>query len=75
MKTIISTIFMFLATISPAFAVENVVVYKSGILVTIFVGLCALIVVGQLVPALILFMGCIKALIKGEVKEEPSINI
>ncbi|MEA2108813.1 MAG: hypothetical protein U9P07_05275 [Pseudomonadota bacterium] len=69
MKTTISTIFLVLAAISPAFAAESVVVYKSGILVIVFVGVCALIVVAQLVPALILFMGFIKALVAGREKE------
>ena len=70
MKTTIATIFLLLAAISPAFAAETVVVYKSGILVLVFVGVCALIVVAQLVPALILFTGFIKALVTGHGKEE-----
>jgi hypothetical protein len=70
MKTTIATIFLVLAAISPAFAAETVVVYKSGILVIAFVGICALIVVAQLVPALILFTGFIKALVTGHGKEE-----
>jgi len=74
MKTIISTIFLVLATISPAFAAENVVVYKSGILVLVFVGFLALIVVAQLVPALILFTGFIKALVTGHEKETPAVK-
>lgn len=70
MKTLISTIVLFLATISPAFATNGVIVYKSGILVSVFVGVCALIVVAQLVPALMLFFGMIKALVsKRETKE------
>ena len=60
MKTAITSIFLFLASISPAFAGETVV-YKSGILVSVFVGICALIVVAQLVPALMLVLGFIKS--------------
>lgn len=63
MKTLISTIVLFLATISPVLAAENVIVYKSGILVSLFVGVCTLIVVAQLVPALMIFFGMIKALV------------
>ncbi len=59
MKTAISTIYLVLAVISPAFAAD-VVVYKSGILVSLFVGVCALVVVSQLVPALMLIAGFIK---------------
>jgi len=61
MKTIMSTLFLVLAFYGPAFAEETTVVYKSGILVSIFVGICALIVVAQLVPALMLVIGFIKA--------------
>ncbi len=62
MKTAISTIYLVLAVISPAFAADTIV-YKSGILVSVFVGVCALIVVAQLVPALILVAGFIKGLV------------
>ena len=61
MKTAIATIFLVLAVINPAFAADTVV-YKSGILVSLFVGVCALIVVAQLVPALMLVAGFIKGL-------------
>ena len=61
MKTAISTIFLVLAVINPAFAADTVV-YKSGILVSLFVGVCALVVVAQLVPALMLVVGFIKGL-------------
>ena len=60
MKTAISTILLVLAVINPAYAAETVV-YKSGVLVSVFVGICALIVVAQLVPALMLVLGFIKA--------------
>ena len=68
MKTAISTIFLVLMTISPAFAAETVV-YKSGILVSVFVGICALIVVAQLVPALMMVLGFIKASVGASHKE------
>ncbi|NOY85836.1 MAG: hypothetical protein GXP52_00870 [Deltaproteobacteria bacterium] len=70
LSTILSTILLILAAISPAFAVDTSVVYKSGILVTIFIGVCALIVVAQLVPALVLFLGFIKALVTGRSRKE-----
>ena len=65
MKTAISalsTLYLVLAVITPAFAEGATVVYKSGILVSVFVGICALIVVAQLVPALMLVVGFIKEL-------------
>ncbi len=61
MKTAIATIFLVLVVINPAFAADTVV-YKSGILVSAFVGVCALVVVAQLVPALMLVAGSIKGL-------------
>jgi hypothetical protein len=61
MKTTIATIFLVLAFINPALAADTVV-YKSGILVSLFVGVCALVVVAQLVPALMLVVGFIKGL-------------
>ena len=67
MKTAITTIFLVLAVINPAFAADAVV-YKSGILVSLFVGVCALVVVAQLVPALMLVVGFIKGL--AHTKEE-----
>jgi hypothetical protein len=45
---------------TPAFAVDTSVTYKSGILVLVFLGVLALIVVAQLVPALILMIGFLK---------------
>ena len=63
MKTAIATIFLVLAVINPAFAADTVV-YKSGILVSAFVGVCALVVVAQLVPALMLVAGFIKGLVQ-----------
>ena len=60
MKAAIATVFLGLAVINPAFAGNPAVVYKSGILVSVFVGVCALIVVAQLVPALMLLVGFIK---------------
>jgi hypothetical protein len=69
MKTAITTIFLVLASISPAFAGDTVV-YKSGILVSVFVGICALIVVAQLVPALMLVLGFIKTSVGFAQKKE-----
>ncbi|MBN2332579.1 MAG: hypothetical protein JXO49_10665 [Deltaproteobacteria bacterium] len=66
MKTAISTIFLVLAAMGPAYAGDTTVVYKSGILVSVFVGVLALIVVAQLVPALILIVGFVKSLIAGK---------
>ncbi len=73
MKTALSTIYLVLAVISPAFAAETVV-YKSGILVSLFVGVCALIVVAQLVPALMLIAGFIKGLVVSKTPATESVQ-
>jgi hypothetical protein len=70
MKIAISTLYLLLVVISPAIAGGTEVVYKSGILVSIFVGICALIVVAQLVPVLMLIMGFIKASVASLYKKE-----
>jgi hypothetical protein len=74
MKTILAAVMVVVTAVNPAFAVDTAVVYKSGILVSIFVGFLALIVVIQLVPALMLLMGFIKALVTGRKKEAPAVE-
>ncbi|UCF88320.1 MAG: hypothetical protein JSV70_07850 [bacterium] len=67
MKTIralITTAAMILLTVHQAYAVDTTQTYQSGMLVLLFLGVCALIVVAQMVPALILMMGTISALAK-----------
>jgi hypothetical protein len=46
----------------PALAVEAPKTYQGNLLVLLFLGVCALIVVAQIVPALILMMGTISGL-------------
>jgi len=50
---------MLMMAIQPAWAVDTTQTYRSGILVLIFIGICALLVVAQLVPALIVMMGAV----------------
>jgi hypothetical protein len=50
--------------IRPAWAVDAPQAYHGGLLTLLFLGVCALIVVAQLVPALILMMGTISGLAK-----------
>jgi len=47
-----------------AWAVDTTQTYHSGILVLLFLGVCALIVVAQMVPALILMLGTVSAFAK-----------
>ncbi|MSM38775.1 MAG: hypothetical protein GJT30_04025 [Geobacter sp.] len=66
MKTL-TTLFAAVAGIAPAataFAASGAREDNSGIYSTIFLGLCALIVVGQLVPAAMVMLGFAKGIRK-----------
>jgi prepilin signal peptidase PulO-like enzyme (type II secretory pathway) len=54
---------------SPAFAVDTSKTYSSGILVGVFLAFCALVVVVQLMPTIMLLVGFVKGLIKGTDKQ------
>ncbi len=45
-----------LLTVHQAWAVDTTQTYQSGMLVLVFLGVCALIIVAQMVPALILML-------------------
>jgi hypothetical protein len=50
---------------APALAVDTTRVYNSGILVLLFLGVCALIVVVQLIPAMMLLFGSLRTMLRG----------
>jgi hypothetical protein len=50
---------------TPALAVDTTRVYNSGILVLLFLGICALIVVVQLIPAMMLLFGSLRTMLRG----------
>jgi prepilin signal peptidase PulO-like enzyme (type II secretory pathway) len=60
---------MLLISAGPAFAVDTAKTYSSGILVAIFLAFCALVVVVQLMPTIMLLVGFLKGLIKGTDKQ------
>ena len=64
LRTLLSTAAIVLLTTHPVWAVDTTQTYKSGILVLLFLGVCALIIVAQMVPALILLLGTISAFAK-----------
>lgn len=68
MKTIINTTIALAATAVPAFAAGNGAVHY-GLLAWAFCGFCALLVVAQAVPAMLLMAGMIKGLITKEAHE------
>lgn len=52
----------------PALAVDTTKTYNSGLLVGIFLAFCALVVVVQLMPTIMLLIGFVKGLFKGSAK-------
>jgi hypothetical protein len=60
MKTLLTTLTLLLVAVSPALAVDTSKTYNSGILILLFVGFCALIIVAQLVPAVLALFGMTK---------------
>ena len=60
---------MMLLIANPAFAVNTAQTYTSGILVGLFLAFCALIVVVQLVPTIILLIGFVKGMSRGTAKQ------
>lgn len=65
MKSMLSTIALTMMLVSPAFAVDTSATYNSGILVLLFIGFCALVIVAQLVPAVLMLFGMTKAVGQG----------
>jgi hypothetical protein len=65
MKTLRTTsmsLVIALATSVPAFAVDTSKTYSSGLLIGVFLAFCALLVVVQLMPSIMLLIGFIKGL-------------
>lgn len=73
MKAILTTLSLSLFAL-PAFAVDTAKTYNSGILVLLFVGFCALLIVAQLVPALLALFGMTKAVSQGKRKTVQAKN-
>ena len=73
MKTMLTTLSLMLFA-APAFAVDTAVTYSSGLLVLLFVGFCALIIVVQLVPAVLMLIGVTKAVAEGSRKAATAKN-
>ncbi len=60
MKTLRTVLTVLISSATTAFAASGVQSQESGILVYFFIGFFALIIVSQLVPALILFIGMVR---------------
>jgi len=61
---VINALTVWLATINSAYAATTTKVYSSGILVLVFIGFVALVVVVQMIPAIITLTGMIKGLVR-----------
>ena len=68
MRALITTIVGILAPVT-AFAASGLSEDNSGIFVWVFLGFCALIVVAQVIPAVLLMTGMVKGLVS-VVKDE-----
>jgi hypothetical protein len=62
LRTTTLTVVMALACSVPAFAVDTAKTYSSGLLIAVFLAFCALLVVVQLMPSILLLVGFIKGL-------------
>lgn len=60
-RVMLSVMALGLTAATPAFAASTTRVYSSGILVLVFLGFCALVVVAQLIPAIITLVGMLKS--------------
>ncbi len=69
LQKIIIGLVVVLATAAPALAVDTTKTYSSGILVGLFIGFCALIVMFQLMPTIMMLIGFVKGLFKSSAKE------
>lgn len=69
LQRILTGIALMLASAGPALAVDTTKTYSSGLLVGLFIGFCALIVVFQLMPTIIMLVGFIKGLVKSSDKQ------
>lgn len=73
-KTILTSLSFVLMVVGPAMAAETAKTYSSGILVLAFVGVCALLVVAQLFPALRSFFNMTKDAAKKSSKYSATVS-
>ena len=75
MKKTSLTMGMVIVSSVPAFAVDTAKTYSSGLLIALFLAFCALLVVVQLMPSVMLLVGFIKGLSRRtETKAEVAVE-
>lgn len=68
-RSLLMGVAMLMLTASPTLAVDTTRTYNSGILTGVFLAFCALVVVVQLMPTIMLLVGFVKSLLKGSGKQ------
>ena len=68
MKRTMTTLGALMATVTPAMAAGGMETEGTGLVTMLLLGFGALIVVGQLIPAMVIFCGMVKGLLKGATK-------
>jgi len=63
MRTAINTLIATVATTTAAFAANGAPAEEPGLMAWAFIGFCAVVLVGQLVPAAMLLIGMVKGLV------------
>lgn len=72
--TALCTMMMSLAASTGAYAADTHKVYSSGILVLVFIGFVALVVVVQMIPAVITVIGMIKSFVQERKTETAKVT-
>ena len=70
LRSVLLGVPMLMVMANPALAVDTTKTYSSGLLVGLFLAFCALVVVVQLMPTIIMLFAFIKGLVKGSSKQE-----
>lgn len=68
-RSLLMGVSMLMLMSTPAMAVDTSHTYNSGILTGVFLAFCALVVVVQLMPTIMLLIGFVKSLVKGTDKK------
>jgi hypothetical protein len=63
LRTMTMAVAMSLFSSLPAFAVDTAKTYSSGVLIAVFMAFCAVLVLAQLVPSIMLLIGFIRGLV------------
>jgi hypothetical protein len=73
MRTLMITVIMTLASVAPAFAASGNEGKGNGVLLVLFLGFAALIIVFQFIPGLVLFASMLKGLFTSAQKKSGSL--